>query len=209
MQRTRIDDREALKTRYIDEAERIIAAEGSAALTARRLAGEIGVAVGTTYNLFVNLDEIVVAVNARTLDRLADAVSVEPVNDRPVEEALIALAGRYLDFVRGNRNLWLLIFEGEPDGKAAVSFPNQPRFEALFELVEDVLKPLFGDAAECARSARVLWAGLHGISMLALGGRIEPLGVNQAEELVETLVNCHIAGLRTGKNDVVSRRPNT
>lgn len=200
MQRTRIDDRDALKTRYIDEAEKIIAAEGSSALTARRLAGDIGVAVGTTYNLFANLDEIVVAVNARTLDRLADAIAGAPVGGRPIEEALMALAGRYLDFVRGNRNLWLLIFEGAPPEKAKVQFPNQKRFEALFRLVEAVLEPLFGgDAAACARSARVLWAGLHGLSLLALGGRIEPLGVGQAEELVETLVRCHVAGLRAGR----------
>ncbi|MCW2307145.1 TetR/AcrR family transcriptional regulator [Rhodobium gokarnense] len=197
--RTRIDDREALKKRYVEEAARIIAAEGLSALTARRLAGNLGVAVGTTYNLFANLDEIVVAVNGRTLDGLAAAIAAEPLPAESVEAALIALSDRYLGFVRSNRNLWQALFETAAPGGGEGPFPNQPRFEALFAVVEGVLGPLFppGKEAARARSARVLWAGLHGISMLVLSQRLAPLGVATAEDLVKTLVCCHVAGLRS------------
>ena len=201
--RTRIDDREALKKRYVEEAAKIISAEGLSALTARRLAGNLGVAVGTTYNLFANLDEIVVAVNGKTLDGLAAAIAAEPLPDESVEAALIALAGRYLGFVRDNRSLWQAIFETSPPRDDGGPFPNQPRFEALFAVVEGALDPLFppGKETDRARSARVLWAGLHGISMLALSRRLAPLGVTTAEDLVETLVTCHVAGLRSAHKD--------
>ncbi|MBB4303762.1 AcrR family transcriptional regulator [Rhodobium orientis] len=199
--RTRIDDREALKKRYVEEAGKIIATEGLSALTARRLAGNLAVAVGTTYNLFANLDEIVVAVNGTTLDGLAAAIAAKPLPAESVEAALIALSDRYLGFVRKNRNLWQALFEMAPPGEGNEAFPNQPRFEALFAVVEGVLTPLFlpGEEAARARSARVLWAGLHGISMLALGQRLAPLGVATAEDLVETLVCCHVAGLRADR----------
>ncbi len=195
--RTRIDDRDALRKRYIDEAEKIVSSDGVAALTARKLASTIGVAVGTTYNLFANLDEIIAAVNARTLDRLSAAISGAPLPEASVEAGLIALAQRYLDFIRDNRALWQALFETPPPDHTG-ALPNQPRFEALFGIIEAVLSPLFadGDSTARARSARVLWAGVHGISMLALGGRLSPLGVSRAEELVETLVICHVAGLR-------------
>ena len=197
-QRTRINDREELKRRYVDAAERIITEEGFGAVTARRLAGQIGVAVGTTYNLFANLEEIAVAVNARTLDRLAEAATSAPLPGMTVEADLMTLASRYLSFVRSNRNLWLALFELDLAVGPETLFPNQPRFEALFGLVETVLDPLFDpdDTEDRARSARVLWAGLHGISMLSLGGRLSPLGVQEAEDLVETLITCHVAGLR-------------
>ena len=51
-----------LRTRLTDAAERTIAEKGLAALRARDIAREAGCAVGTIYNVFEHLDELVLSV---------------------------------------------------------------------------------------------------------------------------------------------------
>ena len=51
-----------LRARLIDVAERTIAENGLAALKARDLAREAGCSVGTIYNVFEHLDELILCV---------------------------------------------------------------------------------------------------------------------------------------------------
>ena len=54
----------------MSSARGIVQQEGLRALTARSLAAAIGYSPGTLYNLFENLDELALHVNASTLDAL-------------------------------------------------------------------------------------------------------------------------------------------
>src|SRR6516164_10889056 len=63
-----------LREQLIDAAERTIASKGLAALRARDLARETGCAVGTIYNVFEHLDELVLCVGSRTLAMLDAAL---------------------------------------------------------------------------------------------------------------------------------------
>ena len=65
------DRNAALRTRLVDAAERTIDERGLAALKARDLAAEAGCAIGTIYNVFEHLDELVLAVGSRTLAMLS------------------------------------------------------------------------------------------------------------------------------------------
>ena len=56
-------------------AQTIVETHGLEALTARNIAKEIGYSVGTLYNLFANLDDIIIHLNGRTLDRLYAALA--------------------------------------------------------------------------------------------------------------------------------------
>ena len=64
------EKRERLAQLVIEIAERQIAEKGLAGFNARCVAAEAGCSVGTLYNLFENLDGIVIRVNSRTLHRL-------------------------------------------------------------------------------------------------------------------------------------------
>src|SRR3981189_2825799 len=62
--------RDKLRDALIDAAERTIETQGLRALRARDLAAEVGCAVGAIYNAVTDLDELIYAVNARTLAAL-------------------------------------------------------------------------------------------------------------------------------------------
>ena len=93
----------ALRGQLTDVAERTIAEKGLAALKARDLAREAGCAVGTIYNVFEHLDELVLCVGSRTLAMLEATLEPvrSPVRHSSAEEAvdeIVRLALAYLEF---------------------------------------------------------------------------------------------------------------
>ncbi|TIX63603.1 MAG: helix-turn-helix transcriptional regulator, partial [Mesorhizobium sp.] len=63
-------DKEEMSERVIAIAENLIEAGGAENLKARTIATEAGIAVGSIYNLFRDIDDLHRAVNMRLLDRL-------------------------------------------------------------------------------------------------------------------------------------------
>ena len=59
-----------IRALILDAAQEIIEAQGLAGLSAREIARRIGYSPGTIYNLFANLDDVVLNVEARVLDAL-------------------------------------------------------------------------------------------------------------------------------------------
>ena len=58
----------------LDGAEGLAEAGGARAVAMRAVAGVVGCSPGTVYNAVGSLDDVVLALNARTLERLADTL---------------------------------------------------------------------------------------------------------------------------------------
>jgi AcrR family transcriptional regulator len=67
--------KEELERLILDNAYKIIGDEGLEALTARRLAKDIGYAPGTIYNLFHSMDDLILILQGKTLDHLYTLLS--------------------------------------------------------------------------------------------------------------------------------------
>ena len=78
----RSEKRDALRTKIIDLAQKRIAAHGLSSLRARDLAAEAGCALGGLYNMFEDIDALVLEVNARTLADI-DHVMIGAVQANP------------------------------------------------------------------------------------------------------------------------------
>ena len=93
----------------IAAATSIAEAEGLAGLTARKIAKRVGCSVGTLYNVFDNLDTLILYLNGQTFDALYDElIKLDTGGD--IELQVRGLVRTYLDFVRDNANLWHVIF---------------------------------------------------------------------------------------------------
>jgi hypothetical protein len=68
----------------------------------------------------------------------------------------------------------------------------------LMQRVEDVLRPIMphGDQASILRAARVLWAGVHGITSLATTDKLSNVTAETAQVLMDDLVQNYLAGLQ-------------
>jgi len=183
--------REELHERILSAGEAIVSEHGVVGLTARRLADHIGYSVGTIYNFFEDLDDLVVHVNARTLDRMYAACARIPKRES-AEEALRAYAKAYLRFTKGHQKLWAMLIDGGSHHHRELPDWYQAKVERLLGLVEEALATLLTDERDRKRSARVLWASLHGISALASAGAV----AEDPAELVNDLITRYVASLR-------------
>ncbi len=185
-------------------AREIAEAEGLRGLTARRIAGRIGYSVGTLYNLFEDLDELIFRLHVTTLDALHEACALSPRTGEP-ETDLRALGQAYIGFTGEHPRLWNLLFEHRlPEGRPLPEWYLE-KVARLLALVEAAIAPLFPPGREVERlhSARVLWSSLHGMCSVASAGRL-----GEAESLAamaDSLATNYVAGLRQRKLDAIGR----
>jgi AcrR family transcriptional regulator len=187
--------REELYAMALAAAREIAEAEGLRGLTVRRIAGRIGYAPGTLYNLFENLDDLILHLNGETLDALYQSLADTPLDDDP-EAATHRLAAGYICFTRAHRNLWNILFEHHlPEGEELPDWHHE-KIRRLLELVEWALAPLFppGQDAEKHHSARVLWSSVHGICSLENTDKL--VKTESVESLAGSLISNYLMGLR-------------
>jgi AcrR family transcriptional regulator len=191
-----------LRALVLNAAQEIIEAQGLAGLSAREIARRIGYSPGTIYNLFSNLDDVVLNVEARVLDALdrrlgeaqqaADGAAEGNQGDR-----LARLARAYLAFTQERPRLWNLLLEHDmPPGTELPPWYRQ-KLEGLMAQVERALAPCFppGSEAERQRAARALWAGVHGIASLSTADKLSVVTTETAGRLIDDLVATYLAGL--------------
>lgn len=187
--------REELYDLALEAAASIAEVEGLRGLTARRIAKDIGYTHGTLYNVFEDLDDLVVHLNGRTLDALYESLKDLRLDGEP-ETALGTLARGYVAFTRLQPRLWNLLFEHHlPEGRELPDW-HYEKVLRLLALVETALAPLFlpGQEAERHHSARVLWSALHGICSLEASRKMAEW--ESVEALAGSLIEYYIAGLQ-------------
>ncbi len=178
-------------------ATEIIKAEGMSSLSTRKIAKEIGCAVGTIYNVFSNLDEIILTINATTIAKLESQLLNEAQREEDPFLAVIGLARAYVAFSRDNYHLWSLLVDHKlsPGNTLPVWF--QEKVASLFLLVSRMVAPLVANDQERAdRAARVLWASLHGVCSLAVSGKLDAVKSETADILADSLVRNYLQGLQ-------------
>lgn len=161
---------------------------GFSRFSARGVATRMGYTVGTLYNLFESLDLFLLHLNARTLDEWY-AMLVKKLETEGGDKIRI-LARGYLEFARTHYHRFTALFEHK---MAEVPAWYNPKMHRLFELVETALDLQEQDAEKTRHVAKVLWASIHGISVLSLSGKLEVVGADSAEKLMETVLRALLA----------------
>jgi AcrR family transcriptional regulator len=163
----------------LEAAEAILAGEGSGALSVRRIAQSIGYSHGTLYLVFRNLDGLLLELNGRTLDALADTLERALESHPPGRGRLHALALAYLAFARNNSARWRLVFEHHlPEGEETPAWVGE-KVARAHALLDAALAGCGVAAQQRASLGVALWCAMHGITVLALDDKL----VNPAGEL--------------------------
>lgn len=185
-----------LRQLILDAAQAIIETNGLAGLSAREIARRISYSPGTIYNMFQNLDDVVLHIEARVLDALDARLSTALEAGAP-EEKVSRLAEAYLAFTNEHPKLWNLLFEHYMPADAQTPAWYQQKLELLMSRVETAMAPLFPPGAELERqrSARVLWAGVHGITSLATANKLSNVTSEAASLLVRDLIHNYLTGV--------------
>jgi len=196
---TAVQRRIQLRGALVAAAERTIQREGLRALRARELAEEVGCAVGAIYNAVEDLDELALLVNARTLAVLErDLNAAASATDKPADAKagdapvarLVRMALAYLDFAAANTQRWRALFEHRlPPGEGVPDWYRKEQ-QRLFDYVEDLLSELQAQESRVRRAllARSLFSAVHGLVVLGLEEKLQPIPLPVLREQIRFVV---------------------
>ena len=199
--------RRKLRDALIDAAERTIEAEGLRGLKARELAYKVGCAVGAIYNVVTDLDDLIFAVNARTLEQLeakltaAGATGGAASGDTDgAAGQLVRLSLAYLEFAAARTLRWRAVFDHQPlPGRTLPDWYLAEQLR-LFGYVEAPLKVLLPKDSPERRAmiARSLVSAVHGIVVLGLEEKLQLIPLPVLREQVTLLIGAMGRGLADG-----------
>jgi AcrR family transcriptional regulator len=187
--------RQGLREELLAAARDIVDQHGLEQLRARDLAARVGCSLGTIYNLFSDLDALILAVNATSLEAL-DRAMARIAPQEPLAHCL-ALAAAYLDYAVENPRLWDALFRYRlPSNKPAPDwfFALQDR---AFSHIEAPLTRLCPTMTHADRRllGRTLFSAVHGVVALGIEQRLTPMALPILQAQISLLVSAIIHGL--------------
>lgn len=171
---------EVFRARLCEAAAKIYVEEGPAAVTMRRLAGELGVGTMTPYRYFDNKEEIITAVRTRGLNRFSEALerALESPGDGRTRSR--AVRDAYIAFARENTATYRLMFEYPETRRDDPAY--RQAHERMWHTIAAHVNVMIAEgtvAADAAILGHQIWAALHGAVMLEIAGML-PEGYDAA-----------------------------
>jgi len=163
-----------VKVLAIDAAEKTIHENGILGMNARHIAKNIGCAVGTLYNHFSSIDELILAVNLRTLAKLETALQQSTLQASNGNQGIQAIVDAYMKFALEHTHAWQTLFEHHMPKHAEIPQAYFQQRQQLFQHIEAQLKsshPTMNDMQSKLES-RALWAGIQGVCVLAINKKL-------------------------------------
>ncbi|WP_457645740.1 TetR/AcrR family transcriptional regulator [Profundibacter sp.] len=192
----KVQERQAkLRERLIDAGEAQVIAGGVSSMKARDLAREAGCALGAIYNVFDDMQALLMAINMRTFRRMGVAVAASQVGAEGLDpnKRMIRMATAYLHFAAENTNLWRALFDLEMSVDSRVPDWYLQELGRLFAYIAAPLAELFPekDEDELDLMTRAMFSAVHGIVLLGLEKRISGVPIERVEEMLKQLL-CQI-----------------
>lgn len=185
--------REELIALTLDTVKEFLTTHSHHELSLRKLANKIGYVPSTLVNVFGNYNLLLLHAVAQTLDELAleSKKVVERCNHST--KALYELAYCYHDFAARHPYRWQLIFEHNMNGEELPEWQAQ-RIDGMTSMLEHLLKAVAPHRSdqEVVKASRVLWAGVHGITLLSVDDKFfadEPI---EGKVLIENLLSSYL-----------------
>lgn len=201
-------DREQLRREVLNCCQELIVAEGVAAVSARRIAGRIGCALGSLYNVYEGIDAVIMEVNGLTLDEIARQVQETVAKGQPPVATMLELGNRYVAYSHDHYHLWSTLLEYPRQQGLVLPAWYQVKVDRIFAIIADIILPLVaGDRDRADMAGKVLWSGFHGISALAIRGRLSSVRTEAAQVMVASLVRHYLAGLQASHGEASPPAP--
>jgi len=188
--------REELKELALNATEELLNSKPANELSTRQIAAKMGYTVGTLYQIFKNLPDLLLHVNARTLSTLYQDCQSLKLSQTDQQANILAYAKLYLKFAHSHAGLWQLIFDNKILSDDDLPDWYLSQVNALFSLIEIQLKKINPSASdqELSQTSRVLWSSVHGICILSINNNLFTNSVCSSEQLIESLIHHYLEG---------------
>lgn len=198
-------DRETRRALIVATARELAEKEGWDAVTTRRLSTKIEYSQPVLYKHFSSMEDIVAAVALEGFRELSEVLRAAHRNTAEPLDVLRNVAHSYVVYAAENPALYDAMFTRTSPlrfggGSAA---PMAAAFGALRDAVTDALEDEDVDTA-----TEVLWAALHGLTMLGRNGRLRHgLEIGRIDFLVGQFVTAHSSSESHGSANMSDGSP--
>jgi AcrR family transcriptional regulator len=168
--------RDELKARLVEIAANSIANNGLQSLRARDLAKEAGCSVGAIYNVFDDLDDLVLTVNGQTFRAMGTFIAGQ-LAEKPPEgptERLITMSYAYLNYAVAHPKTWRALFDVQMSTDMDPPQWYLDELNRLFAIIAEQVAQCFADMPreDVGLMTRALFSSVHGIVLLGIENRI-------------------------------------
>lgn len=193
----RDEKRNLLKQRIFDAAFHRIEKNGLIGLRARDITTEAGCSLGSLYNAYIDLDDLILNVNSHILTKLSESIGGIPPGETKPEDNLRHLAERYMDFAYDNYNLWASLFTHTMQDNVPIPDWYIDRTDETFSKVVEPLLKLRPDLGqeEASQMVRTLFSAVHGIIAINLQERFMSISREALEEQIQSFISIYAKGL--------------
>ncbi len=168
--------RDELRELIVAEGHRHISETGYARFSAREVAKRVGYSIGTLYNVFGSLDQMLLAINGRTLDLWVHYLEVR-LEGKTTDRLRHAIEA-YFEFAILNRNAWAALYDFRLPDDVAMPAYYQAKVNRITDIVIRAIATELPDGAQDQAEplARSLLATVHGHCFFTLNGTFQLLG---------------------------------
>ncbi|MDN3610462.1 TetR/AcrR family transcriptional regulator [Vibrio ostreicida] len=162
-------------------------------LSLRKVANMIGYVPSTLVNVFGNYNLLLLHAVAQTLDELAEEAKRVVSQSHNTKTALYELAYCYHDFAQRSPHRWQLIFEHNMNGETLPEWQAE-RINNMTSMLEQLLQATAPQrsTAEVLQASRVLWSGVHGITLLSVDDKFFAAEPIDGKELINNLITNYL-----------------
>ena len=160
-----IMSRNELRSNILDLGWDIL--ETGTGLKIRDLAKGCGCSIGTVYNIFEGMDEIVLRLNARSLDILYGQILEALEGEDDLKSAVRAMSGAYMQFAKEHPHRWKMLFENESVERAPKWYLDVVNAK-LREIETELVRRFYISMEEAMKLVGFFWAAIHGITSIML-----------------------------------------
>lgn len=181
-----------IRSMAVEAGNTIIALGGLTSLSARGVAKAIGYSVGTIHNVFGSYDLLVLHINTKTLDDLQSEIALATQETQAGAATIRTMAHTYFAFAQQHPNRWRAIFEHSLPSDASIPEWYTEKTARLFTKVESHMQVLHPHT-NAKQNATALWAGVHGICILALSGKLSTASDASTASIIDTTLDHFIS----------------
>ncbi|MEU4426391.1 WHG domain-containing protein [Actinoplanes sp. NPDC024001] len=160
-----------VRTMLIEAAARLLAEEGPAALTSRRLAAEVGSSTMAVFTRFGSMSEIRWAVREEAFARLNGQLDALPVTDDPVADLVAAGAAFFEAGVAGPHLYRAMFLDRAPEDDDLGAGTYQRLITLIRRCVEAGRFPAAEDRLIPVWAAQ-MWSMRHGMVTMTIAGHL-------------------------------------
>ena len=182
--------RSELRRKILDLGWGVLEKQGGNALRIRDLAKGCGCSIGTVYNAFEGMNEIILRLNVRSLNILYGGILEALEKAGGLKEAVRSMGAAYVRFAKEHPYRWKLLFENEWVEGVPEWYLDEVNMK-LRELEAELVRRFYLKMEEAMKLVGFFWAAIHGITSIMLNEKMRVVeGIIKEEDLDAYVDHC-------------------